>query len=312
MMATSGSKKVVFAALAGNALIAATKFAAAAATGSSAMFSEAIHSLVDTGNQVLLLFGLHRAKRPADAAHPFGYGKEVYFWAFVVAILIFGLGAGISLYEGFNKLANPYPVTDPTINYMVLGAAILFEGAVWWIALREFRAVKGDLGYFEAVRKSKDSALFTVLFEDTAALLGLFIAFVGIGLSQITGNGDYDAMASLGIAAVLAVTAAFLAFECKGLLIGEGAEPAVVTGIEAIATENPGILRMNEIRTLHFGPEDILVTLSLDFVDDIGAADVEGIISVLERRIKQVFPQVTRVYIEAQSWSSHRRDAAES
>ena len=310
-MAASASRKVIYAALAGNSLIAATKFAAAAATGSSAMFSEAVHSLVDTGNQLLLLFGLHRARRPADAAHPFGYGKEVYFWAFVVAMLIFGLGAGISLYEGLDKLANPHPVSDGYVNYIVLGAAILFEGASWWVALREFRATKGALGYLEAVRNSKDPTVFTVLFEDSAAMLGLFIAFAGIGASQITGNGSYDAMASIGIAVVLAATAGFLAFECKGLLIGEGANPAVVAGIEALATENAGIKRLNEIRTLHFGPEDVLVTLSLDFVDEIDAGDVESIISTMEQRIKQAYPEVTRVYIEAQSWSSHQRDLAE-
>ena len=310
-MAASASRKVIYAALAGNSLIAVTKFGAAAATGSSAMFSEAIHSLVDTGNQLLLLFGLHRARRPADAAHPFGYGKEVYFWAFVVAMLIFGLGAGISFSEGLDKLANPHPVSDSYVNYIVLGAAILFEGASWWVALREFRAAKGALGYFEAVRNSKDPTVFTVLFEDSAAMLGLFIAFAGIGASQITGNSSYDAMASIGIAVVLAATAAFLAFECKGLLIGEGADPAVVAGIEAIATENAGIERLNEIRTLHFGPEDVLVTLSLDFVDEIDAGDVESIISTMEQRIKQAYPEVTRVYIEAQSWSSHQRDLAE-
>ena len=308
-MATSASRKVIFAALAGNSLIAVTKFAAAAATGSTAMFSEAIHSLVDTGNQVLLLFGLHRAKRPADAAHPFGYGKEVYFWAFVVAILIFGLGAGISFDQGLDKLANPHPVSDAYINYLVLGAAMLFEGGSWWVAFREFRAAKGTRGYLQAVRDSKDPTIFTVLFEDSAAMLGLFIALAGVAANEMTGNADYDAMASIGIGAVLAVTAAFLAFECKGLLIGEAADPAVVAGIEAIATGQNGIERLNEIRTMHFGPQDILVTLSLDFTDNIMASDVEGIISAMEHRIKQTFPEITRVYIEAQSWSSHRRDA---
>lgn len=311
-MTTSASRKVIFAALAGNSLIAATKFAAAAATGSAAMFSEAVHSLVDTGNQCLLLFGLHRAKRPADAVHPFGYGKEVYFWAFVVAILIFGLGASISFYQGLDKLANPHPVSDAYINYAVLGVAMLFEGGSWWVAFREFRAAKGAQGYLQAVRDSKDPTIFTVLFEDSAAMLGLFIAFAGVAASEITGNVDYDAMASIGIGAVLAATAAFLAFECKGLLIGEAAAPAVVSGIEAIATGQDGIERLNEIRTMHFGPEDVLVTLSLDFRDDITAGHVEGIITAMEQRIKQSFPEVTKVYIEAQSWSSHSRDAADS
>ena len=311
-MAASSSRKVIFAALAGNSVIAVMKFAAAAMTGSAAMFSEAVHSLVDTGNQCLLLFGIHRAKRPADAAHPFGYGKEIYFWAFVVAILMFATGSGISLFEGLDKLANPHPVTDAYVNYIVLSAAILFEGMSWWVAFREFRVEKGDAGYLEAVRNSKDPTVFTVLFEDSAAMLGLFIAFAGIAAGEFTGNPDYDAFASIGIAVVLAATAGFLAYECKGLLIGEAAAPAVVAGIEAIATENPGIDRLNEVRTMHFGPDDILVTLSLDFVDEISAGDVENIISAMEQRIKQAYPRVSRVYIEAQSWSSHQRDLEDS
>ena len=304
-MAADGSKKVVFAALAGNAAIAATKFAAAAFTGSSAMFSEAVHSVVDTGNQALLLFGMKRAARPADKTHPFGYGKEVYFWAFVVAILIFALGAGVSFYEGVAKIRQPHPVTNFIVNYVVLGLAMVFEGYVWSIAFREFRTTKGRAGYLDAIRDSKDPTVFTVLFEDSAAMLGLIIAFAGIALGQITGEPLYDALASIGIGAVLAVTAAFLAYECKGLLIGEAASPAVVAGIEAIAEASEGTLRINEIRTLHFGPEDVLVTLSLDFADRLGSADVEAEISAMERRIKETFPEVSRVFIEAQSWTAH-------
>ena len=311
-MATSASKNVIFAALAGNALIAVTKFAAAAFTGSSAMFSEAIHSVVDTGNQGLLLLGIRRAARPADAAHPFGYGAEIYFWAFVVAILIFGVGAGFSIYEGVNKLLNPHPVTDIYVNYIVLGAAILFEGFSWWVAFREFRRSKGALGLLEAVRRSKDPTVFTVLFEDTAAMLGLVIALVGIALGHFTGMAVFDALASVAIGLVLAATAAFLAYECKGLLIGEAASPEVVAGIEAIVADSAGIERMNEIRTVHFGPSDALVALSLDFVDTLSAGDVEETVSAMERRIKDSFPDVSRVFIEAQSWSSHRRARAAS
>ena len=312
-MAASASKKVIFAALAGNSLIAVTKFFAATFTGSSAMFSEAIHSLVDTGNQGLLLFGMRQAARPADDTHPFGYGKEVYFWAFVVAILIFALGAGISVYEGISKLRDPHPITGVYVNYLVLGLALVFEGCSWWIALREFRAIKGKAGYLEAIRHSKDPTIFTVLFEDSAAMLGLIVAFAGIGLAQLTGVAMFDALASIGIGLILATTAAFLAFECKGLLIGEAASPAVVAGIEAIATGGGGILRMNEIRTIHFGPEDILVALSLDFADSLSSAEVEAAISAMERRIKESYPEVSRVFIEAQSWTAHlaaARDAA--
>ena len=312
-MAAGASKKVIYAALAGNSLIAVTKFFAAAYTGSSAMFSEAIHSLVDTGNQGLLLFGMRQAARPADSTHPFGYGKEVYFWAFVVAILIFALGAGISVYEGISKLRDPHPVTGVYINYTVLGLAMLFEGGAWWVAFRAFRGSKGKAGYIEAVRRSKDPTIFTVLFEDSAAMLGLIIAFAGIGLAQWTGVAMFDALASIGIGLVLAITAAFLAYECKGLLIGEAAAPEVVAGIEGIISTSAGILRMNEIRTIHFGPEDVLVTMSLDFADRLSSVEVEAAISAMERRIKESFPEVSRVFIEAQSWTSHlaaARDAA--
>ncbi len=299
-MAAKGSRKVIFAALAGNALIAATKFAAAAYTGSSAMLSEAIHSVVDTGNQGLLLYGIRRAGRPADKLHPFGYGIEVYFWAFVVAILIFGVGAGVSIYEGIAKLRAPHPITSPHVNYIVLGIAMAFEAVVWWIAFKEFRQVKGDLGYFQAVRLSKDPTLFTVLFEDTAAMLGLIVAFVGILLSQVLDLPMLDGVASLLIGAILAGTAAFLAYECKGLLTGEAASPATVAAIEEIIEEQPGIHRMNQLLTMHFGPNDVLLNVSLDFADEASAAEVESIVAVLERRIKDRFPDIKRIFIEAQ------------
>lgn len=299
-MAAKGSRKVIFAALLGNSLIAATKFAAAAYTGSSAMLSEAVHSLVDTGNQGLLLYGIKRASRPADKLHPFGYGIELYFWAFVVAILIFGVGAGVSIYEGIAKLRAPHPITSPYINYIVLGLAMAFESVVWWIAFQEFRRVKGEFGYFEAVRLSKDPTLFTVLFEDTAAMLGLIVAFVGILLSQVLELPILDGIASLLIGAILAGTAAVLAYECRSLLTGEAASPATVAEIELIVAEQPGIHRMNELLTMHFGPHDVLLNVSLDFADRLSSAEVESIVSTLERRIKHRFPDITRVFIEAQ------------
>jgi cation diffusion facilitator family transporter len=299
-MAAKGSRKVIFAALLGNALIAATKFAAATYTSSSAMLSEAIHSLVDTGNQGLLLYGMKRAARPADKLHPFGYGIELYFWAFVVAILIFGVGAGVSIYEGIGKLQAPHPITSPYINYIVLAVAMAFEAIAWSIAFREFRKFKGELGYFQAVRLSKDPTLFTVLFEDTAAMLGLMVAFVGILLSQVLERPVLDGVASLVIGAILAGTAALLAYECRGLLTGESASPATVREIEQIIAEQPGIRRMNELLTMHFGPHDVLLNISLDFADQLSSAEVEGTVSTLERRIKNRFPDITRVFIEAQ------------
>ncbi|MGH6943585.1 MAG: cation diffusion facilitator family transporter, partial [Geminicoccaceae bacterium] len=247
-MAAHSSKLVIYAALAGNTLIAITKFGAAGFTGSSAMLSEAVHSVVDTGNQLLLLYGLRRSTRPPDRLHPFGYGREVYFWAFVVALLIFAGGAGVAFYEGLHKLHDPSPVTDAYVNYIVLGLAMVFEGAAWCFALRAFRAVKGDLGYVEAVRRSKDPAVFTVLFEDSAAMLGLVVAITGLALGEWLEMPALDAVASLGIALILAATAALLAYECKGLLIGEGVTPQMGRGIEVILAEQPGIVRVNQQR----------------------------------------------------------------
>jgi cation diffusion facilitator family transporter len=306
-MATHSSKKVIYAALAGNSLIAVTKFAAAAVTGSSAMLSEAVHSVVDTGNQWLLLYGIKRSGRPADEMHPFGYGTELYFWTFVVAILIFGLGAGVSIYEGVGRLREPHPVTNVYVNYAVLAIAMVFEAGTWWVAFTEFRKRKGRLGYFAAVRQAKDPTVFTVLFEDSAAMLGLIVALVGIALADVLAEPALDGLAAIAIGLILAATAGLLAFECKGLLIGESARPATVTGIKAIIAEQPDITRVNEVLTMHLGPEDVLVTLSLDFDDEISAGKVEGAVTEMETRIKSAYPEVSRVFIEAQSWREHER-----
>ena len=305
-MAAHGSKKVIFAALAGNTLIAITKFAAAFYTGSSAMLSEGIHSLVDTGNQGLLLYGMKRASRPADERHPFGYGPELYFWAFVVAILIFAIGAGVSIYEGIHKMGDPHPVSNPLVNYGVLAAAMIFEGAAWWIAYKEFNTSRGKRGMVEAIKQSKDPTVFTVLFEDTAAMLGLIVAFVGILAAQLTGALWLDGAASIAIGVILAGTAIALAIETKSLLIGEAAAPEMIEGIrEIIADQGNLVTSVNELRTLHNGPDDILLAISLDFRDDIHAGQLEEIVYVLERAIKDRFPAVRRVFIEAQSVYRH-------
>ncbi|NQW00808.1 MAG: cation diffusion facilitator family transporter [Rhodospirillales bacterium] len=261
-MSASGSRKVVIAALVGNGLIAVTKFAAAFYTGSSAMFSEAVHSLVDTSNQALILYGLGRASRPADDTHPFGYGMELYFWTFVVAVLLFAVGAGVSIYEGVIKINNPHAIGNVFINYLVLALAFVFEGVAWFMAFKEFRSRKGRLGYFDAFKESKDPAVFTVLLEDTAATIGLFIAFVGIACSQAFDMPVLDGVASLVIGLVLASVSVILAIECKGLLLGESAKSSVVRGIRAIAEAHDGILGVNELRTMHLGPEEILVNMS--------------------------------------------------
>lgn len=300
-MSSSSSLKVIWAAMLGNTLVALTKFVAAAITGSSAMISEGIHSLVDTGNQILLLHGIRRSKRPADQRHPFGYGKEVYFWSFVVAILIFAVGSGVSLYEGVIHLQRPIPMVNPTLNYVVLVLAMLFEGAAWLFALREFSRTKGEKGYFQAVHGSKDPTGFMVLFEDSAAMTGLAAAFLGIWLSQATGDPRWDGAASIVIGLILAATATWLAYETKGLLIGERADPVVVEKIRRLASEIPEIEQVNEVLTMHMGPNFILVNLSVDFVDETMAGQVEQAICWLDAAIRKSFPRVKRVFIEAES-----------
>lgn len=306
-MDSSGSIKVVLAALVGNGLIAVAKFFAAFVTGSSAMLSEAIHSVVDTVNQGLMLFGIRQSKKTADDKHPFGYGSELYFWAFVVAILIFALGSGLSIYEGVNKLLNPHPIRDLYINFIVLGVAFVFEAAAWFVAFKEFDRTRGAISYFAAFRQSKDPTVFTVLFEDSAALLGLVIAAAGLGLGSLFDIAELDGVASIGIGIVLGGTAILLAYETKGLLVGERAHPDVIEGIGQIISSQTGIDGVNELLTLHIGPADILVTISLDFNNQLTAGEVESKVSLLEKRIKTRFKEVTRVFIEAQSSSDQGR-----
>jgi cation diffusion facilitator family transporter len=300
-MAASSSKKVIYAALAGNFLIALTKFVAFFMTKSSAMMSEGVHSVVDTGNQILLLYGLRRAKKPADEQFPFGHGKEIYFWGFVVAIMIFTVGAGVSIYKGVLHLLHPTAIQNPTINYIVLAFALLFEGVAWYFAFTEFTKAKGTWGYFRAVRRGKDPSMFVVLFEDSAAMLGILVAFFGILLSQITGNAYYDGVASVIIGLILAGTAIWLAYEIKGLLIGESANRWVVKGVREIALAYKKIQHVNEVLTLHMGPDFILLNLSVDFVDTVSAGDIEEVISKLDKQIKQTYPRIKRIFVEAEA-----------
>ena len=294
------SRNVIYAALVGNFLIAITKFIAATMTRSSAMLSEGIHSLVDTGNQVLLLHGMRRAKRPPDAEFPFGHGKEIYFWSFVVAILIFAVGAGVSIYEGIRHLRHPEPLESAHVNYIVLALAVLFEGAAWFIAWRAFRVAKGQRGYFRAVHEVKDPTLFVVLFEDSAALTGLAIAFLGILMTDITGILIFDAVASILIGLILGATAIWLAYETKSLLIGESADPEVANRIREIAEAYPEINRVNEVLTLHMGPDYILVNMSVDYLDTATAGQIEIITAEMTRRLKSELPRVKRVFAEAE------------
>jgi cation diffusion facilitator family transporter len=298
---SKGSTKTVYAALLGNLLIAVSKFVAAAITGSSAMLSEAVHSLVDTGNEGLLLYGMHRAKKPADARFPFGHGKEVYFWSFVVALMIFALGAGVSIYEGIHHILDPQDIEDPLVNYAVIALSFLFEGASWLVALKEFRANKGERGYLEAVHRGKDPTVFTVLFEDSAALLGLVAALAGVALSQWTGNPVWDGAASIVIGLILSVAAFWLAVETKGLLIGESADGDVVAGIRALIERDPQVDRINAILTMHMGPDYILANISLHVASEADRGEAHRIFADIDRAIKQRYPKIKRVFIESET-----------
>ena len=300
---SGSSKKIIVAALVGNSLITVTKVAASFITGSSAMLSEGIHSLVDTGNQILLLYGLRRASKPADEEFPFGHGKEIYFWSFIVAIMIFGVGAGVSIYEGIAHVLRPSSIESPTVNYIVLSLAMIFEGGAWYFALTEFTKTKGKWGYLEAVQRGKDPTLFVVLFEDSAAMLGLLVAFVGVALTHTTGRGVFDGIASIIIGIILGGTAIWLAYETKGLLIGEAANRPVISGIRQLASASPDVVHVNEVLTMHMGPDFILLNLGVKFVDHLTATDLEQIVRTLERQVKGAYPEVKRIFIEAEEHS---------
>jgi cation diffusion facilitator family transporter len=308
-VAAGGSTGIVMVALGCNLAIAVAKFTAAAWTGSSAMLSEAIHSLVDTSNQGLLLVGIKRAARPADERHPFGYSKELYFWSFVVAVLLFSLGAGVALYEGFHKLFNPHPVTDPIVNYVVLIVAIALEGFSTWKAVSEFNSRRGSTGLLRALKTSKDAALFTVVLEDIAAMAGLFVALAGIAIAHITGSPLADGFASILIGLILGAVAAFMSVEIRSLLVGEAASADVRAGIRELIDAEAGqgrpIRVVNEIRTMHLGPEDVLLTASVDFHDRETSVAVEATTARLEATIRDKFPEVRRFFLEVQSASAH-------
>ncbi len=304
-MASGSSQTVIIAALVGNGAIACTKFAASVFTGSSAMLSEAIHSLVDTGNQGLLLYGLRKSKRPADKAHPFGYGRELYFWAFVVALLIFSIGAGVSLYEGIHKVRNPEPITSPIINYVVLGLAMVFEGVAFFLAAREFNRRRGKVPVWRAVRQSKDPGLFTVLFDDAAAMVGLVIAFTGLLAAEYFALPWMDGAASIGIGLLLGGVAIFLCFETKGLLIGEAVSDEFTASLNTVINASEVVNQINELRTMHMGPEDVLVAVSLEVRDDMDTGTLEDAIYALEQDIRKAHPEVKRLFIEIQSGEHH-------
>ncbi|MCW1431425.1 cation diffusion facilitator family transporter [Novosphingobium sp. JCM 18896] len=288
---------VLYGALLANLGIAVAKFVAAGISGSSSMATEGVHSLVDSGNQVLLLYGQHRAKKPADRSHPFGYGRELYFWAFVVAILIFAIGAGVSIYEGLRHIAAPEALADPTINYIVLAVAFLLEGTSWAIAVKEFGARRGAATWWTAIKRSKDPAGFIVLFEDSAALVGLLLAGLGVWFSHHYGDPRIDGMASIAIGAVLATVAMLLAREAKGLLIGESADPALIEQLRRALEDRPEITALNHVRTIHTAPDSIFVAISADFVDSLPMGEAERLIEEMEAQLKAISSSISSIYI---------------
>ncbi|WP_165184175.1 cation diffusion facilitator family transporter [Caulobacter soli] len=295
----NSSTTVVYAALAGNLAIAATKFVAFALTGSSAMLTEAIHSSVDTGNQGLLLLGLARARKPPSQTHPFGYGMEVYFWAFVVALLIFALGGAFSIYEGVLKILRPEPIERAWINFLVIGLAVLFEGGSFLVAWKEFSVLRKGTPFLRAIRRSKDPSVFAVLLEDGAALAGLAIAALGVAGSAIFHIPWADGAASVAIGVLLVAVAIFLANETRSLLTGESASPRIVEAVREMLAADPRIDTVAEVLSMHLGPQEILLGVTLDFHDDLTAGEIEDAADDFATRIREIDARITRVFVRS-------------
>jgi cation diffusion facilitator family transporter len=293
---TTSTRTLVIALLA-NLGIAVSKFAAAAITGSSAMLTEGVHSVVDSTNQLLLMWGRRAAKRPPDRLHPFGYGRELYFWSFVVAVLVFALGAGVSIYEGIIHIAHPEPAVSPLIAYAVLLVAFLLEGWSTLEAYRDFKKAKGSLSWFQAIRRSKDPPAFIVLLENGAAMAGIIAAAIGLMLSQLTGDPFYDGAASVVIGVILGLTAMLLAYESKGLLIGEAADPVLVKNLRDLACSQPGVVGVGHVLTVHSSPDQITVMMNVDFRDDMLAGEVERIVCHIEEAARERWPAVRRLFV---------------
>src|SRR4051812_11123115 len=298
-MSTSGSRRAIIAALLANLAIAISKFVAFAATGASSMLAEAIHSVADTGNQGLLMFGGRQADRPPDERHPFGYGRDRYFYAFVVALVLFSLGSLFALYEGVHKILDPHPVDSPAVAFVVLGLAMVLEAFSFRTAFQESRKVKpAGLSWPGFIRRTKEPELPVVLLEDTAALIGLVFAFAGVGLSVITDDGRWDGIGTLAISALLAVVAVVLAVEMKSLLIGESASQRNIDAIRVALLDGPEVSRVIHLRTMHLGPEELLVAAKIAVEHDETAAEIARGIDAAERRIRAAVPLAQLIYLE--------------
>lgn len=297
----ASSKKAVYAAIVGNFAIAVTKFIAAGITGSSAMMSEGIHSMVDTGNGGLLLVGMRRSRRKPTRQHPFGYGKDLYFYTLIVAILIFGVGGGISIYEGILHVLHPVEMGDPTISYVVLSLAVVFEASVWWVAFKAFRNLSTGKGFWAEIRSSKDPTTFTVLFEDTAALLGLLFALVGIYLANLLEMPVLDGVASICIGVLLCVVASLLVIESKGLLLGESVGPDVRESVQRVTRADPAVEDVVRMMSMHMGPHEVVLNLDIAFRGGLGVSDVEAAVDRIDRALREEHPDIRYVTIEAES-----------
>ena len=298
---SDSNKNVVYAALFGNLAIACAKFVAAYITNSSAMLSEGVHSVVDTLNEILLLYGLKKSQQPANYLHPFGYGRELYFWAFIVALLVFALGSVVSIYQGVQHIRHPEEMVSPLVNYVVLIFAILCEGTSWFVALKSFKKTKGKMGYFEAFRHSKDPTTFTVLFEDSAALIGLFIALMGIFLAHELNVPVLDGVASVLIGVVLAISALLLARETKGLLLGETADPQLRQNVLNVAQEDFAVYSANGVLTEQIGAHQVIASLSLEFKDHLTTDEIEACVNRIEAKIKSIHPEIVALFVKPQT-----------
>lgn len=297
-MSAKGSKLSIYGAILANVAIAVSKFFAASYTGSSAMVSEGIHSLVDSSNGLLLLFGIKRSEKPADKTHPFGYGMEIYFWSFVVAILIFALGGGIAIYEGIHHIIEPVAVANANVNYLVLSLAILFEGTSLFVALREFKKNNGKFGLIKSMKRSKDSSTFTIIIEEIGAIVGLVVALIGVAIGDFLGWPYADGSASVIIGLILTGMAFFLAMETKALLIGESMDEESLAILTSILDANSKIEEYGHIRSVHFGPTGVMVGVDIHFLNQFSLEQVEEEIVQIETQFKEKLPMVKHVFIE--------------
>ena len=302
MASASSSKLALYGGIAANVAIAVSKFAAAYFTGSSAMLSEGIHSLVDTGNGGLLLYGIHRSQKPADAQHPFGHGKELYFWALIVAVLIFAIGGGMSFYEGVKHISNPEPLTAPLWNYVVLGVSILFEGSAAWLAIKAlYERPTGQGGFWQALTTSRDPAVFASVLENVAAVAGLLIALLGVFFGHLLHNPYLDGAASVVIGVLLMGVAVLMVARTKALLVGEGASETLNQTVVALAAAVPGVERVRPPLTMYLGPDDVVLALDVDFEDTLTAQQVEAAIAQIQTALRAEHPEFKRIFIEAKA-----------